>query len=962
MRPERAVRSITRVVGLALAAACLVTPEAPMQGQSFTDISAGLTEVHHGTSVWGDFDQDSQLDALLTGQRIGGSYFADIFQNSGGSFSSLGAGLTAVGSGNGTNRGAWGDFDNDGDLDVVITGISGGGLVTELYQNNSGSFSQMTITGSPFIGVAFSSVAWGDFDNDGDLDLFVTGYGSGNQRVATVYRNDGPNGSAWEFTDIDPLPGATITKVGWSDGAWGDYDKDGDMDLIVTGYTLIGINPSTRLYRNDGGTLVPAGSTGLLNLGQGSVAWGDCNNDGWLDLAITGFDQNGQRNFRIYLNNGSTVSPNPSPLFQQSASYQGVSDGSVAWGDYNNDGNLDLVVTGLYATSTPMAKVYRGNGNGTLTEDLNGGLVPVYQSQAVWGDYDNDGRLDILLSGRGTGLNDIYSRVYRNTTGVSANTPPSAPTNLNYAANSRAVAVSWNPATDAESPQAALTYNLSIYDQTAGEYKMTPMADPGSGTRWVPAFGNMNHRTNWLIKDLIPGHTYEICVQAIDQGFAASSFTCWTLYTPASGHSNMMIGDCGADVGNEPNGNCGSVLWNSPNIWVRNNNDGVPTHQSPLSGQTNYVNIRLTNLGPGIVLQGTVHLYYAKASTGLSWPTSWTGNYINGVPYGDYIGSYTVNNFVSAGTVVIPWHNVPDPSDYNDPDAHHFCLLARYVGPDDPMTFPEGPVIGTNTANNNNIAWKNVSIIDVDGPFAAIEIRNIAEADAMLRLELGIPEEERDDPILNYCKVKFEMEPKLFDHWQSAGGRGEGIEIADDDSEWPGVWITTPDAVLHGIPMGPLQQLTGRVRIIYPDFNDELLAKLAGRVFHLNLVEYDQESDMLIGGETYDIRMPGGDFGKRGASFDLSSLLQISAQPNPTRATTTISYRLPADTRVTLSLYDAAGRLVRNLVPESVQSAGLHTIEWDGTAANGDGVPSGAYFYRVVTSDGVAQGQITVAR
>ena len=134
----------------------------------------------------------------------------------------------------------------------------------------------------------------------------------------------------------------------------GDYDNDGDLDLIVTGYDA-GNSPLTRVYRNDGGTLVNTAISNIVSVGEGSVAWGDYDNDGYLDLAVTGLN-NGSRHFRIYHNNQNGT-------FTQAFADKGFSNGSVAWGDGNNDGNLDILVSGIQAigAGTPTTEVYTGN-------------------------------------------------------------------------------------------------------------------------------------------------------------------------------------------------------------------------------------------------------------------------------------------------------------------------------------------------------------------------------------------------------------------------------------------------------------------------------------------------------------------------------------------------------------------------------------------------------------------------
>ncbi len=127
--------------------------------------------------------------------------------------------------------------------------------------------------------VGNSSAAWGDYDNDGDLDLALAGSDAGGVRSSTIYRNDGGG----VFTDI----GAGLTGVDLCSLAWGDIDNDGDLDLMVCGAAGVGAD-ECQIYRNEGSdTFVDVGAY-LTGLDGCSLAWGDFDNDGDLDFAVAG--------------------------------------------------------------------------------------------------------------------------------------------------------------------------------------------------------------------------------------------------------------------------------------------------------------------------------------------------------------------------------------------------------------------------------------------------------------------------------------------------------------------------------------------------------------------------------------------------------------------------------------------------------------------------------------------------
>ena len=230
---------------------------APAGASAFTDIGAGLVSVRSGAVAWGDYNQDGDLDLALAGYTPDGVTVGKIYRNDVGIFTDIGAGLTGIWHG----TLAWGDYDNDGDLDLAAAGYETADTrVSKVYRNDAGSFTDI---GAALPGVASSSLAWGDYDNDGDLDLALAGWGGGSGRVSHIYRNDGGS-----FTDI----GAGLAGVSWGSVAWGDYDNDGDLDLALAGNSDSG--EVSRIYRNDGGVFnVPPAAPMNLSAGtNGSAA------------------------------------------------------------------------------------------------------------------------------------------------------------------------------------------------------------------------------------------------------------------------------------------------------------------------------------------------------------------------------------------------------------------------------------------------------------------------------------------------------------------------------------------------------------------------------------------------------------------------------------------------------------------------------------------------------------------
>ena len=402
--------SIRGVDGIPLDTAQTVgftTQTGPGSG-TFVDVAAGLTGVEAGASTWGDYDGDGDLDLVVTGGD-GSDPTATIYENdvaNGNGFAAIGAGLTPVE----LSASAWGDYDGDGDLDLVVTGSDGSNATATIYENDTENGNGFSAIGAGLTGVENGSAAWGDYDGDGDLDLVIVG-SDGSAPTATIYENDVANGNG--FSAI----GAGLTDVETGSAAWGDYDGDGDLDLVVTGSD--GSDPTATIYENDtenGNGFVAVGA-GLTAVESGSSSWGDYDGDGDLDLAIAGSDGS-NATARIYENDVA----NGNGFTAIGAGLGGVEFGSAAWGDYDGDGALDLVIAGSNG-SDPTATIYENdvaNGNGFSA--IGASLTGANASSVAWGDYNGDGDLDLVITG-GDG-SDPRTTVYQQTAALQVSADP----------------------------------------------------------------------------------------------------------------------------------------------------------------------------------------------------------------------------------------------------------------------------------------------------------------------------------------------------------------------------------------------------------------------------------------------------------------------------------------------------------------------------------------------------------
>ena len=487
----------------------------------------------------------------------------------------------------------FGDYDNDGDLDIFyVGGQSADHMYVGLLNNKGGGTFESVKLSDDFVALQQASAAWMDYNNDGNLDLIVVGTPDGTTTYTYVMKNLGAEEDYAFEEDLDNyLPGVYAPV---------DYDNDGWTDLVINGNAGAkwdGENSRmTALFKNVNGVFqyvddkATIGAEVFAQVNGGGVTVADLNNDGFMDLLVSGYDDNadklpnsegvvekGNGASYVYMNNGNggyekldmsfAAAENQGLLFAIDANNDGwldiveigrdlnngwansanlylndktgkftkADDSGLAGGqtvigigDMNNDGFIDFVHAGW-----PTVSIAYGNGDGTFTEVGFNKTTGLDQLSARGGavnvvDLNGDNYLDVQVSGysdaNGRWSDGIAFNLVKDTldAAFAANAAPSAPQNVVVEKGAKGYTITWDAATDDHTPAATLRYNIMAKAADGNVWMLVP-ADEATGKQKVagiaPAYLNTTSYTFTGKGD------YTFAVQAIDGANVGSAFT-----------------------------------------------------------------------------------------------------------------------------------------------------------------------------------------------------------------------------------------------------------------------------------------------------------------------------------------------------------------------------------------------------------------------------------------------------
>ena len=475
--------------------------------------------------AWGDIDGDGDMDLAVIGNA--NEIFFQIYKNNNGTFETVLDRTKVTQIYKGTLKFA--DIDNDGDIDLFVSGqrsTNTTNIGAYLFKNDgSGNFASTELT--TLIATREGDAAFGDYDNDGDLDLTLSGLDVNGKSRLCLYQNNALGQFAKVSNFIIAEDGAT--GLSYADLAWVDYDNDGDQDLIYTGLDIGGILRNTLI--NETSIDVTRGDiptnqfiVSYFKTKDANFDLADLDQDGKVDMVISG-----AIGTKIIYNINFKSIDNILGVLIKSDNFIDSVSGKVKLADYDNDGDIDILFAGVDQLAKPRTIFYINSGDGRNFTKKTYDIIPNLDMAGFsLADFDNDKDLDLVISGQKSGaqggnvISEIYSFEPEN-----KNVPPAQPKNvaLQDFGDGR-VLVKWDPATDDLNPTGTLNYLVKIGSISLGGNVGKPFTVVESNKNG----GNLLNPeavlvySNKYFTQLDPGKYYML-VQAVDNNKLTSIFS-----------------------------------------------------------------------------------------------------------------------------------------------------------------------------------------------------------------------------------------------------------------------------------------------------------------------------------------------------------------------------------------------------------------------------------------------------
>lgn len=530
-----------KLLFFALAASCAMTVGAQVDG--FTLLSDGL-DPQKGAIAVGDVNDDGNLDVIFSGVNIvteGHRQQGAIALNNGDGTFTRQTETNVITPGQLAYI-VLDDIDGDGDLDAIFNGtphLEGGNSNYGIALNNGqGVFSRADETAYPIID-SYVSCGFADFNNDGLLDYFFFG-NTKNHCPIYFQQPDGSFVASHEsFGECDFVDPA-VNVI--------DFDNDGDVDIFINGWinngsespmgiTGYGKERFSGLFLNDGtGKFTWNPQANLIDKGYGTGTWGDIDGDGYLDLLLNGDGGTKEGNnstFRLYKNNNGTLE-----AVRTFTTYRqmDLGDGSLIF-DYDNDGKMDLLIGGWSENEkAQVTHLFLGTDAAAFEFTKSDLVLPgASENSYATGDLNKDNKTDILIMGfSGNYRRNICG--FNTNASVNASTLPAAPANLNAAIDGNKVTFSWDALAGSK---IGVTYNLSLRNKTTGKWMYNPMANLETGWRKVGGrMGNVYANTSYTLT--LPDGEYEWTVQALNGAYLGGAFAPVKTFTVGEGQGTLV--------------------------------------------------------------------------------------------------------------------------------------------------------------------------------------------------------------------------------------------------------------------------------------------------------------------------------------------------------------------------------------------------------------------------------------